>query len=77
MKYKEKNIVNTSNEIKGDEIVIKARKNNIDFTRNRKITVKDIIYYNINKKGLSSKIELYKFIDICEIGDVSSLAMLK
>lgn len=77
MKYKDKNIANTSLLIKSDEIVIKARKKYNDFTRNRKITVKDIIYYDLNKKGLSSKMELDKFIDICEIGDVSSPAMLK
>lgn len=77
MKYKEKNIFNTSEKIKSDEIVIQARKKDTDFTRNRKITVKDIIYYDLNKKGLSSKMELDKFIDICQIGNVSSPAMLK
>lgn len=77
MNYKEKNIVSTSETIKSDEIVFQARKKDTDFTRNRKITVKDIIYYDLNKKGLSSKMELDRFIDICEIGDVSSPAMLK
>lgn len=77
MKYKENNIANVSKTIKSDEIVIQARKKDTDFTRNRKITVKDIIYYDLNKKGLSSKMELDKFIDICQIGNVSSPGMLK
>ena len=77
MKYKEKNIATVSKKIKSDEIVIQARKKDTDFTRNRKITVKDIIYYDLNQKGLSSKMELDKFIDICQIGNVSSPAMLK
>lgn len=77
MKYKEKNIVNISEKVKSDEIVIQARKKDTDFTRNRKITVKDIIYYDLNKKGLSSKMELDKFIDICQIGNISSPGMLK
>ena len=77
MKYKEKNISTISQIIKSDDIIVKARKNDIDFTRKRKITVKDIIYYNLNKKGLSSKMELDKFIDICQTGDISSPGMLK
>lgn len=77
MKYKEKNISTISQIIKSDNIIVKARKNDFDFTRKRKITVKDIIYYNLNKKGLSSKMELDKFIDICQTGDISSPGMLK
>lgn len=77
MKYKEANILNISNLINSKEIINKARKNKNDFTRNRKITVKDLIYYALNKKGLSSKMELERFIEEYKIKDISTPGMLK
>ena len=43
--------------IESEEIIEKARKSEKDFTRNRKITPKDLIYYNLNRKGL----------DLCQV----------
>lgn len=53
--------------IESEEIIKKSRKKEKDFTRKRKITPKELIYYNLNRKGLTSKMEIEEFIDICDI----------
>jgi len=55
----------------------RAKKAPQDFTRQRKLTVKTLICYNLNKRGLTRKMELEDFIELCNIGDVSSPALLK
>jgi len=57
--------------------VIKSRKKETDFIRERKITPKDLIYYNLNRKGLSSKMEIEEFIDICKIDEISTPGFFK
>lgn len=39
-----------------------TRNKPTDFTRKRKIGPKEVIIYNMNKKGLSSKMEEYHFL---------------
>jgi len=63
--------------VKSPEIKEQARKSNADFTRERKLTVENLICYNLNKRGLTTKMELEEFIELCDIGDVSSPALLK
>lgn len=77
MKYDEYNINFIREQILSEEIIIKARKNQKDFTRNRKLTVKDLILYNLNKRGLTTKMELDDFINLCNKEDISSPALLK
>lgn len=77
MKYDEYNINFIREQILSEEIVTKARKNKKDFTRNRKLTVKDLIFYNLNKRGLTTKMELEDFINLCDKEDISSPALLK
>ena len=48
-----------------------------DFTRNRKIGPKELIIYNLNKKGLSSKMEEYHFFKITGYESISTPGMLK
>lgn len=48
-----------------------------DFTRKRKIGPKELIIYNMNKKGLSSKMEEYHFFKITEYESISTPGMLK
>lgn len=46
------------------------------FTRNRKISYKDIIYFTLNKRGLSLKMEMNKFKDMTgKMEDVSKSAL--
>jgi hypothetical protein len=60
-----------------DKLVNTYRIASKDFTRNRKLTAKSIIYYELNKKGLNSKMEIDNFIELANIPDVSLPAMLK
>ncbi len=48
-----------------------------DFTRKRKIGPKEIILYNLNKKGLSTKMEEYQFFKITGYESISTPGMLK
>ena len=48
-----------------------------DFTRKRKIGPKELIIYNLNKKGLSSKMEEYLFFKITGYENISIPGMLK
>lgn len=70
-------IENVKDKINKDEILEICRNKSKDFIRNRKITAKSIIYYELNKKGLSSKMEIDDFVELTNIPDVSSVAMLK
>lgn len=53
------------------------RNKSTDFTRNRKIGPKELIIYNLNKKGLSSKMEEYHFFKITGYKSISTPGMLK
>lgn len=77
MNYSEMNIENSKKIIEGKEIIEIARKNEKHFTRKRKTTVKDLILYCINKKGLSSKMEIENFIEICNLPEISAPGFLK
>lgn len=77
MNYKENNLNNFRNIINSKEIIEKARIKKENFTRNRKVTVKDLVCYQLNKKGLSSKMELEKFVEEYNIKDISTPGMLK
>lgn len=54
-----------------------TRNNPTDFTRKRKIGPKELIIYNMNKKGLSSKMEEYQFFKITGYESISTPGMLK
>lgn len=77
MNYSKENIEMSKRLIESKEIIEKSRKNKKDFTRNRKITPKELIYYNLNRKGLTSKMEIEEFIDICNIKEISNPGFLK
>lgn len=54
-----------------------VRNKTTDFTRKRKIGPKELIIYNMNKKGLSSKMEEYQFFKITGYESISTPGMLK
>ncbi len=77
MKYKEKCLNNIKKISETDISKMKFRMKNSDFTRNRKMTFKNVVYYNLNKKGLTSKMEIVEFNEIINCADISSPAVLK
>ena len=77
MKYNQNGLDFIINELKKSTIIEKSRFNKKDFSRKRKIGPKEIIEYNLNKKGLSSKMEKYTFLRITNYEDISSPGLLK
>lgn len=77
MKYKMYNINRLQKEINDESIYDKCRKCEKNFTRNRKLTPKDLIYYSINNRGKTTKMELYDFIEQYNYEIVSDVALLK
>lgn len=77
MKYKMYNISKLKEKIDNDNIYLKCRKNEKDFTRDRKLTPRDLIYYSINNRGKTMKMELYDFIEQYNLEEVSAPALLK
>ena len=62
MKYEKFNIENIKREINKTDFIKICKINDKDFTRKRKVMPKDIILYELNKKGLSTKMEIINFI---------------
>ena len=77
MGFKEYNMNKIRNEINSDNIYQLSRKNAKDFTRNRKLTSKDLIYYSINNRRKTTKMEIYDYIKEFNLEEVSDAAMLK
>lgn len=78
MKYGNKNIDNLKRKINDKEFLVPiCRKCDIDFSRNRKLTPKDLVLYNINNRGKTTKMELNDFLEKCNMDDVSDVALLK
>lgn len=58
------------------DLMEKYRKAIKDFTRERKINFEDVIYFTLNKRGLSLKMEMKKFEDMTgRMKDVSKSAL--
>ena len=77
MKYLMYNINALKRKIDSDSLVEKCRKNQKDFTRNRKLQPKDLVLFTLNNRGKTLKMELYDYIKEFNIEEVSSPALLK
>lgn len=77
MKYLMYNINELKRKIDSKNLVEKCRKNQKDFTRNRKIQPQDLILFTLNNRGKTLKMELYDFIKEFNLEEVSSPALLK
>lgn len=77
MRYKERWLNNIKKISESEISKRKFRMSNGDFTRNRKMPFKNVVYYNLNKKGLTSKMEIVEFNEIINGADISSPAVLK
>lgn len=77
MNYKNNNIEKLKIAINQDEFLDKCRMSEKDFTRKRKITPPDIILYELNKRGLSTKMEILNFNNINDVQDITSPGLFK
>lgn len=77
MNYMRYNITRLRESINCDNLNNRCRKHEKDFTRNRKITPKDLILYTLNNRGKTNKMELYDFIQDCNLDEISAPGMLK
>lgn len=77
MNYLMYNIIRFKESINCDNLNYRCRKCEKDFSRNRKLTPKDLILYTLNNRGKTTKMELYDFIQEYNIDEVSSPALLK
>lgn len=78
MNYGIKNIKDLNEKINNEQFLVpKCKKRDVDFSRNRKLTPKDLVLYNINNRGKTTKMELNDFLEKCNMDDVSDVALLK
>jgi len=75
--YKKYFINKIKNKINNAKTKINYRNNDNDFTRNRKMSFQNVVLYNLNKKGLTSKMEIEEFTKQVNMMDISSPAVLK
>lgn len=77
MKYSYKNIDIIKEELNKKDFILKCKINDRDFIRKRKANPQDIILYELNKKGLSSKMEIINFNNINNVKEISSPGLFK
>ena len=77
MKYSYKNIDDIKTNIDDNYFINRCRMHKNDFIRNRKMSPKNIVLYELNKKGLITKMEILNFNDINDVQDISSPGLFK
>ena len=77
MKYSYKNINIVKTEIYSNNFNSKCRINEKDYIKKRKVTPRDIVLYELNRKGLSTKMEIINFNNINDIKEISSPGLFK
>lgn len=77
LSYGERAIRNIKYRVESISSVIRYKLNPKYFTRNRKMSFAKTIYYTLNKKGLTSKMETSEFNELLDCEDISSPAVLK
>jgi hypothetical protein len=75
--YKKNNINEIIDIINNDIFKNKCRINEKAFTRERKLKCKDLVLYELNKRGLSTKMEILNFNNINYVENVSAPALFK
>lgn len=73
----ERSVRNIKRKVESISSVIRYKLNPKHFTRNRKMSFAKAIYYSLNKKGLTSKMEISEFNEILDCEDISSPAVLR
>lgn len=77
MNYLMYNVIKFKESIDCDNLNNRCKKREKDFSRNRKLTPKNLILYTLNNRGKTTKMELYDFIQEYNIEEVSTPALLK
>ena len=77
MKYSYKNINILKEKLEKCDFITRCRINEKDYIRKRKVSPQDIILYELNKKGLSSKMEIINFNNINDVKNISSPGLFK
>ncbi len=77
MQYSIYNLEKLKGSVNDSDLKLRCRKNTKDFTRDRKITPRDLIFYTLNNRGKTTKMELYDFINEYGLEKVSTPALLK
>lgn len=75
--YKKYCIDKIKNTIRSDKARIKYRNNEKSFIRDRKMNFEKVVLYGINKRGLTSKMEIEEFTELINMTDISAPAVLK
>lgn len=75
--FKINNINNVKDIIDNINFVKVCKINEKSFVRNRKLSCKDLVLYQLNKRGLSTKMEILNFNNINYVEDVSAPALFK
>ena len=75
--YKKYFINKIRNKINNNQTKINYKNYENDFTRNRKMSIQNVVLYNLNKKGLTSKMEIEEFTEQVNMMDISAPAVLK
>ena len=76
-KYKINNINSIKNKIDSSNFIEICRINEKAFIRKRKLDCRDLVLYELNKRGLSTKMEILNFNNINYVEDVSAPALFK
>lgn len=63
--------------IKSDNAKVEYRNNEKSFIRERKMTFEKVVLYGINKRGLTTKMEIEEFTELINMTDISAPAVLK
>lgn len=77
MKYSYKNINILKEKLEKCDFITRCRINEKNYIRKRKVSPQDIILYELNKKGLSSKMEIINFNNINDVKNISSPGLFK
>lgn len=75
--YKKYCIDKIKNKIDNNNVKIEYRNGNQSFTRKRKMSFGNVILYGLNKRGLTTKMEIEDFTELVNITDISAPAVLK
>lgn len=75
--YKKYCISKIKNKISNNNAKIEYRNSENSFIRDRKMNFKKVILYGLNKRGLTSKMEIEDFTKLVNMTDISAPAVLK
>ena len=75
--YKRYCIDKIKNKIDNNNAKIEYRNRDNSFIRRRKINFENVILYGLNKRGLTSKMEIEDFTKLVNMTDISAPAVLK